>query len=164
MHPTRTRRARPARRHVAALVAAGALVVAGCGGDDPTDAATPTTAAPAGPDDLDEGMSLGCASLPPGQPMTAQQAVVRLSTDQICPGYVTVVLGTPVSFVNEAEGPVSVTVHVQASTGELGELLVDEVLEPGEFLEHDFAAAGLYGYSTDVVESFRGTVEVQPGR
>ena len=154
---------RRGRARAVALVAALAVVVtvaAGCSSDDgPDDAAATTTTT----DDLldQRGKTLGCASLPPGEPMTRAQAVVRLSPEQVCPGYVTVVAGTPVSFVNEGEATTTIIVTESGPDGSLGATLLDETIEPAATVEQPFDVPGTYAYSSDMIPSFRGTVEVQ---
>lgn len=156
-------------RNVRTALAAACLVPAwltACSDDDPAPTAAPSGDSAMGAtsttDLLDqEGVTLGCASLPPGEPMSRQQATVRFQPEQVCPGYVTVVLGTPVGFVNEGPDPSSLRVFAAEATGQEGEVLIDREVAPGEVIDQDFDQPGIYGYETDALPSFRGTVEVQ---
>jgi hypothetical protein len=104
---------------------------------------------------------LPCESHPPGVVLSREQAIVQFDPERVCPGYVTVVVGTPVSFVNQGDTAASITVTETATTGVLGATLLDVSVGPGEYVEYTPDAAGFLAFSSDALPSFRGTVEVQ---
>jgi plastocyanin len=149
---------------VAALAATGTA----CSDDSTGDGASATSQAGDGTTtttnllDAHEGPNqLGCVTRAPGEPLSRDEAIVRFTTEQVCPGYVTVVAGTPVTFVNEDDVPHTVTVQVMDATGTLGEVVLDEEIPPGEYLEQQYLEPGILAFTTEALPAFRGTVEVQ---
>lgn len=104
---------------------------------------------------------LACESHPPGVVLSREQAIVQFDPERVCPGYVTVLVGTPVSFVNQGDAVATVTVTETAATGELGATLLDVAVGPGEYVEYTPVTAGFLAFATDALPSFRGTVEVR---
>lgn len=102
----------------------------------------------------DEGW---CATPGPGVPLSAEQATVAFSTDQVCPGYVTVEPGTAVTWRNDADAEQRVVV----TTGRAGDgPVVHEVdLAPGATFEQQLDP-GIYTFTVSAIPAFRGTVEV----
>lgn len=150
------------------LVAAGGL--SGCSKDDGSSSTTSTTRAPATTIDplRDPDGAFGgshgsvpdswCDSKPPGIPVPAAEAIVKFDRQQVCPGYVTVALGTEVTWRNLDSIPHVVTITTSVSSDEV----VDQatVAAGGEW-KRPFGEAGAFGYRTDAIPSMRGTVEVQ---
>lgn len=173
------RRVTPRPRYSSTLLAGAALtsvlVLAGCGSNSATSGPQPTSvsetvAAPSSTIDPNAGM-FGttdtsptvpgqCVSRMPGQGLTPDEAVVYFSTESVCPGYVTVGVGVPVTFANTDDVAHRVTVHTGA-TG-TGDTLLDTTIEPGQSYLRAFTSPGVLTYQTDALPSFRGTIEVLP--
>lgn len=164
-HPrSASRRARTTLAVVAVAVLAVASVA--CSSDDTTDRATGDggagTTSTTNLLDAHEGPNqLGCVTRAPGEPLSRDEAIVRFTPEQVCPGYVTVVAGTPVTYVNEDDVPHTVTVQAMAASGELGEIVLEEEIPPGDYVEQQLLEPGILAFTTDALPAFRGTVEVQ---
>lgn len=149
-------------------MAALAITSTACSDDRTGDEASPPSQAGDGTTtttnllDAHEGPNqLGCVTRAPGEPLTRDEAIVRFTTEQVCPGYVTVIAGTPVTFVNEDDVPHTVTVQVMDATGTLGDVVLREEVPAGEYVEQQFVEPGILAFTTDALPAFRGTVEVQ---
>ncbi len=159
---------------IAAATAALAVVLtaslAGCsnrggsgGGTDTDRAAPPTTTvgapgAPAPTTGPRNSAPNACDSKMPGEVMTAEEAVVRFSDQQVCPGYVTVALGTPVTWRNT--GQTTYTVTIKDGPLPSSPDLQRERVEPGASVAVELPS-GQFAWTTDALEAFVGTVEVQ---
>lgn len=99
-----------------------------------------------------------CDSKMPGEVMTAEEAVVRFSDQQVCPGYVTVALGTPVTWRNT--GQTTYTVTIKDGPLPSSPELRRERVEPGASVAVELPS-GQFAWTTDALEAFVGTVEVQ---
>jgi len=160
---------------LAGAALAAAALLAGCGssssasGPQPT-SVSETVAAPSSTLDPNAGM-FGttdtsptipgqCVSRMPGQGLTPDEAVVYFSTQSVCPGYVTVGVGVPVTFANT--DAVAHRVTVNAGAAGTGNTLLDTVIEPGQSYLRAFTSPGVMVYQTDALPSFRGTIEVLP--
>lgn len=104
----------------------------------------------------------GCVTRMPGQILSAEEAVVRFSPSQVCPGYVTIAPGTPVTFANQDTKAHTITITEGNLPG--GKVVADGVAEPGQTWVRTFDTLGAFTYTTDAIPSFRGTVEVTDGR
>lgn len=164
----RTSAARSSRHAVGLLVVALAASAAlGCsssstdtastGSSAPTSSVTGATAA--GPGTTEAGGR--CVSRMPGEILTADEAVVHFSPSQVCPGYVTVAPGTPVSFVNEDTQAHTITI----TEGNLpdGAVVTTTSVATGETWVQTFDAVGTFSYVTDAIPTFRGAIEVTTG-
>lgn len=99
-----------------------------------------------------------CDSKAPGVPVPAAEAVVKFDRQQVCPGYVTVALGTEVTWRNLDSIPHVVTITTSVGSDEV----VDQAtVAAGSEWKRTFDTAGSFGYRTDAIPSMRGTVEVQ---
>jgi len=94
----------------------------------------------------------------PGQVLTAEEAVVRFSPSQVCPGSVTIVPGTPVTFKNQDAVVHTVTITEGNMPG--GKAVSSGTAEAGGTWVRQFDSPGTFTYVTDAIPSFRGTVEV----
>lgn len=167
---TRSRHHWSSHNRLSALVvitAALALGLAACssgdGGDGGDNRAEPiqTTSTTAVPTTSTTGRTPpnACDSKMPGQVMTAEEAVVRFSNQQVCPGYVTVALGTPVTWQNTGDAVYTITIKDGPLPGSTAVRL--ERIDPGASVVVDFPSAGQFAWTTDALEAFVGTVEVQ---
>ncbi len=160
---------RPSAAAVAAVLLA--LVLSGCGSSGNGPAPASTTAAGAGATSgvpasrvLSPGTTRAkgtCVSRMPGEVLAAIDAVVQFSTSQVCPGYVTVRPGTPVTFTNE--DAVAHTVTIQEGTLPGGKTIASGSAPPGGSWVQPFDTLGSFTYVLDAIPSFRGTVEVTDG-
>lgn len=172
---TRRRRARQAMTAASVLLLPFASAACASSSDPPdppdppdpaaTEAAKPNTApgwtATNDPTGVVLPGPLTCESHPPGVVLSREQAIVQFDPERVCPGYITVLVGTPVSFVNQGDASATVTVAETATTGELGATLLDVTVRPGDYVEYTPVATGFLSFATDALPSFRGTVEVQ---
>lgn len=170
----------PRRRHAAVAGAlAGTLLVlgaAGCGGDTTT---APTTSSPAStgpttsvtPTDAAHGHIGGtdntgvpgpggatCISKAPGELYTAAEAVIRFSPESICPGFVTVAPGTPVTFANL--GTEAYTVTLSRGTQADAPVLATETVAPGATWVQTFDATGDVTFRISAIRGFLGTIHI----
>lgn len=97
-----------------------------------------------------------CVSRMPGEQLTEAEAVVGFSRENVCPGYVTVAAGTPVTWRNDDTEPFAVEVTSS------GTVVATGSVAPGESWRYEFTEAGAYEYRTDALPDFVGIVEVQP--
>ena len=148
------------------LAVLGAVIVLGLGCSASEDTAATTTSSDTS---ASEGTTsaggvtdpLGeCPHKLPGEVLTADEAVVRFSPARVCPGYVTVGLGTPVGFVNIGGAAATVAIWEGIATDAAEPPLTDERLEAGGRWEWSPTEIGVYTYRTDALESFTGTIEV----
>ena len=139
---------------VAAAVATACLALAGCsgsGGDEGPAEDTITSTTPV------TGVN-ACADVEPGVVVDRTLAVIHFSTDNICPGWVTVEQGTQVTFTNDDSVPrtVVVTATQMPDAAELTRF----TLAPGASQPFDTLDEATRGFSTDAQPGFRGTIEV----
>jgi plastocyanin len=137
-----------------AAVVCLALFAVSCGGDDEDDV-TSTTVAPATASDALEN----CSSRMPGEALSAAEAVVLFSQEAVCPAYVTVVVGTPVTWRNVDD--VERTVRIVDGQTEDGEVIEELTLQPDEQAVRTFDDPGFLTFTTDALPDARGTVELQ---
>lgn len=147
MHAPRRRRTR------AVAVAAVLAALSACGGEEAATSTTTTTAvgafAPSG----------GCPMIPPGQVMSAAEATIRFSVDRVCPGYVTIPVGTTIEVRNEATK--SARFVVKEGPDGSGATVFDLELDAGEATSVTFDKAGFHLYTTSLLPSFKGNIEVR---
>lgn len=172
---SRFRRARGAGRLASLLVASSLVLLAACSGDDSTTPASPaatsggSAAATATSGGVASGMGSmsheadpndpnSCVARMPGELLTAAEAVVKFSSERVCPGYVTVAPGTTVTWLNRDN--VARTVTVSTGMGTNGDVVVQQSVRPGEQFQRDFTTVGVFSYRTDAIPSFQGTIEV----
>lgn len=108
-----------------------------------------------------------CPSRMPGEPLTADEAVVKFNVERICPAYVTIELGTPVTWINDGTeiALVKVTGYQAPSPGASLPVVTQHPVGPGETWVWTPEEAGMLGFRIDLVEAFVGTIEVQiPGQ
>lgn len=174
-HPTPTDR-RPNRRMTSGrvLAASGAAVLLavglGCSSTSSTETAGSTTAAPATtatggsrPGTAGTTYPEGgkCLSRMPGEILTADEAVVRFTPSQICPGYVTVAPGTPVTFKNNDTA--SHVVTITEGTSGTGKTVATATVAAGKTWAQSSDTPGSSTFVIDAIPSFRGTIEVVGG-
>lgn len=161
---------------VAAVALAGGLL--GCGSSSTTSApatSAPTTAG-SSTGSTPGGSTVGtspkapgttypedgrCISRMPGEILTAEEAVVRFSSQQVCPGYVTILPGTAVTFKNR--DTVAHTITITEGNMPDGKEIANGIAEPGQTWVREFNTLGTFTFVTDAVPSFRGSVEVTDG-
>lgn len=100
-----------------------------------------------------------CQSRMPGELLSAEEAVVRFQAGAICPGYVTVKTGTPITFQN-----IDSTTHtVVIGTGLTPDkdVVASQELAPGATWVQTYDAPVTYNYFVNGFEGFRGTLEVR---
>lgn len=140
-----------------ALAVAG-LTVAGCsgsGGDQAQSEDTITSTTPV------TGVN-ACEDVEPGVVVDRTLAVIHFSSENICPGWVTVEKGTQVTFTND--DTVARTVVVTASQMPDADEIARFTLAPGASQPFDTLDVARRGFSTDALPGFRGTIEVvEPG-
>lgn|GEM_PF-3428973 len=157
---TPSRRPRHRRRGFALTVGLAIVVpaaLAGCsssdGGSDAAPASSTTAASPE-----TTTAETACVSRMPGEVLTAEQAVVSFTPERVCPGYVTIAPGTPVTFRNDDDVAHAVTISAGNLPG--GASVAEQSIEPGATWVQPFATAGMFSYATDAIPSFTGTVDV----
>ncbi|MEJ5254109.1 MAG: hypothetical protein WHS89_02050 [Acidimicrobiales bacterium] len=154
-------RPRPAPTAVVAITVAVALTACSTG-DDRGDRAEParTTSTTAATTSAIAGTPPNaCDSKMPGEVMTAEEAVIRFSSQQVCPGYVTVALGTPVTWRNTGDAVYTVT--IKAGPLPSSTAIRQERVDPGATVVVELPTAGQFAWTTDALEAFVGTIEVQ---
>ena len=164
--PSPTRRTTIATRMaLAALAVATPIGLAACSDDEASapeqvplaiEEAAPGTVPP-------PTMPTDCVDYPPGDILSAAEANVRFSTESVCPGYVTITVGTPVTFTNTIDESFDVTVTTLELDGTLGEIpFFARTIPPLGTVDYTFEEEGLYAYRLDALEGFKGTIEVLP--
>lgn len=93
----------------------------------------------------------------PGVALSAEDAVVKFAEDAVCPAYVTVVAGTPVSFKNLTAAPQTVKI-TDADDAVLAE---SPSIEPGQSWSHALDEPATYNFYTTALPDLRGAIEVQ---
>lgn len=178
------RRSRGRRATALTMVATLSLALAagGCGKDEPSPASqgpgtAPTTsaAATATTDQLlaggglhgDPSSNIGgvpgpggapCVSKAPGEAYTEAEAVILFSPETICPGYVTVPVGVPVTFDNRDSAPHLVTLTRGLAPD--APVVATERLAGGQTWRYTFDAAGDVTFRIDAIPTFVGTITV----
>lgn len=156
---TRIRPLRRARRSGATSVAlvalVGALGLAACNSSGGDTAQGDDTIAP--PSSSSGGVE-ACADVEPGVVVDRSLAVVHFDTEHVCPGWVTVEQGTPITFTND--GGTAHTVVVTATQTPDSEEVARFTVAPGASQPFDTLDQGRLGFSTDALPGFRGTIEV----
>ncbi|MCU0267651.1 MAG: hypothetical protein MUF83_03280 [Acidimicrobiales bacterium] len=171
---------RPRVRTTAVLFVA-ALSLGACSDDETTETADPTgTSAPSVTLPAESGFDHGSAMTAPGGTgategltpdeemqewcdtypgiaLSAEAAVVKFTEGAVCPGYITVRLGTPVSFKNLTEAPQ--TVRVTANDGTT--LAASPEMAPGQTWSHTLDEVATYDFYTSALPDLRGAIEVQ---
>lgn len=100
-----------------------------------------------------------CVSHMPGEILTAEEAVVRFQGGAICPGYVTVRPGTPITFQNIDDVAHTVVIGTGLTPDE--DVLESTQLTPGQSWAKTFDEPQTVNYFVDGFEGFRGTLEVR---
>jgi hypothetical protein len=147
-----------------ALLALGALgSLAGCSGSGGDSAKGPATISPE-TSTTASGSATGaagravCGEIEPGVVVGESQAIVYFDPQGVCPGWVTVTQGTPVTFANDGLAPSTVVVTVTQMPGS------DEVarftIPAGGSQPLDTPDVATMAFTTDALPGFRGTVEV----
>lgn len=140
---------KPRFRLLPAAAVVGLLFAGGCSSDNKATEPAETTVA-------DDGF---CPPSMPGEIMSADEAVVKFSPTQVCPGYVTVVPGTEVTFNNLDTKPADVTVY--AGPGDDADEVWTANLGPGKSESTSFDDPTVLYYVVSSIESFRGTIEIK---
>lgn len=107
-----------------------------------------------------------CPSRMPGETLSAEEAVVKVNTERICPAYVTVAQGTPVTWHNDGnrDATVTVTEYTASAPGQPLAVLVENTVSPGREWAWTPPEATMFAFRIDIVPAFMGTIEVQgPG-
>ena len=165
--PSAPRRSAGSARRALAIPAVllVAVLAASCGSSSEQAAATsttpPSTAPSAATGSGTTAPAGGCISRIPGAVLRADEAVVRFDPQQVCPGYVTIAPGTPVTFINQDAQAHTVTI----TEGSLpdGAVVETTTVEAGGSWARTFDAVGTFTYVTDAIPSFRGAIEVTTG-
>lgn len=160
---------------VVVLVAIVAATLGACsstGDESTTVTTTTTTTAASGPSGTatagtatngttaDRDPLAECPHRLPGELLTADEAVVRFSPTRICPGYVTVGLGTEVTFVNLGVEPYDVTIWSGMAAAASDTPLVTTSVAPGDRWGWTPPEVAVYTYRTGAIETMTGTIEV----
>ena len=163
MNLTNARRAGRTALAAAALLAVVGLAACGDDGDGtPRQVALTVPDAPQGTNPVPT-MPDDCTDYTPGEILSAAEAVVTFSTEIVCPGYVTITVGTPVTFTNTADTSLTVEVTSTDRSGALDDLpFFGRSIAPFGSVEYTFTETGLFAYTVDALEGFRGTIEVLP--
>jgi plastocyanin len=148
---------RPSTLLAASLLATMGLLTA-CSDDQSTTTTTSTTVAVG---DTSSTTGADCNAKPPGELMTPQEAVIRFSNEAVCPGYVTVLTGTAVTWENTGTEPYTVVVRADPTPD--APVYTEQTIEPGGAWQYDFVEPDQYVWRTDALEAFVGYVEVQGG-
>ncbi len=97
-----------------------------------------------------------CSRFIPGELLSSKEAVVTFDEERVCPGYVTVLSTTAVTWRNTSE-----TAHtLQVRTRTDAVTVTEETIQPGEEFSQTFDV-GVYDFTTDAIPSFVGSIEVQ---
>jgi plastocyanin len=116
---------------------------------------TPGTAT----DSTDAGrQGFDCTFRMPGEILTADEAVVRFDPTGVCPGYVTIAPGTPVTWQNIDTVEHTVTITEGNLPG--GKEVATGTVPPGGTWVRTFDSEGFSLFVTDAIPAFRGVVEV----
>jgi plastocyanin len=99
-----------------------------------------------------------CTFRMPGEILTADEAVVRFDSTGVCPGYVTIAPGTPVTWQNIDTVEHTVTVTEGNLPG--GKEVATDTVPPGGTWVRTFDSEGFSLFVTDAIPAFRGVVEV----
>jgi plastocyanin len=142
-------------------VVLGPTAIVGCSDDNAAKPATSTTtslpvasADPMLPNNKGAG---GCPSRMPGELLLAEEAVVKFTPESVCPGYVTVLPGTPVTWQNNGKESATVTV----TRSDNGDAVVTFDLAAGATHVVPFDTAGTFLYRVSSLPAFTGTVEAR---
>jgi plastocyanin len=139
---------------VACALAALAML-AGCsgsGGDSANGSATIS------PETTTTSAGFSCDSVVPGEVVDASKAVITFDRESVCPGWVTVEQGTPVTFTNKDS--VSHTVVINATQLPDAAEITRFTIPAGGSQPLDARDVAMMGFTTDALPGFRGTVEV----
>jgi plastocyanin len=149
------------RQVLAAAVLVPALAGA-CSAAAQEATSTTTTAKAAAHDMSDMSMptsgsgKVECAQHMPGDLLTADEAMVIFDAEHVCLGYVTVVVGTAVTWHNSDD----VERRVIVEDGN-GTALMTFDIAPKGTAQRALKVAGVYHFRTSAIETFVGTIEVQ---
>ncbi len=152
-------------RRPSAALASAALAFAllastvACGDDDGGDASSTTTAAAAGAITVPPKDD-GCFTLTPGEIYSAEQALVVLKPQSVCPSFLTLRAGTELRFRNDDTVPHTVQVE-RGSTPKTATQIAEQELAPGTTWSFRFGDPDTYLFTTDVLATFLGVVEVR---
>lgn len=154
---------------VASATVALSLAAAGCAsGDtaDPAATARPTTSVANKPGTSATTNPLVapdpvCISHTPGAVMNEASAHVFIDKNRVCPGYVTVVEGTAITFHNTGTTPLTLAVAKGYTATE--KPVTSLTIAAGATAQYrpKTPIAALYFFPS-VIPSFRGTIEVRP--
>lgn len=164
------------RRRLAILALVSTLVATSCGGSSsPRSAPSVDTLVPGdrttttmfGMGDGGAAAPGDCPSRMPGEALTAEEAVVLFNIERICPAYVTIELGTPVTWTNDGAiaADVRVTEYQTSTPGAPPTTIVEHRVDPGDSWVWTPDTAGMLGFRISTVDAFVGTIEIQiPGQ
>jgi plastocyanin len=99
-----------------------------------------------------------CQSFPPGQVLTPEQANVRVRDGAICPGYITVLPGTPITFSNLDSVDHTVVIGSELTPDE--GVVDSKDLAPDDTWVVTYDADVTYNYFVTSFEGFRGVLQV----
>ena len=99
-----------------------------------------------------------CISKAPGEVYSAAEAVIRFSPETICPGFVTVPVGTPVTFDNRDTAPHEVKITRGAAPD--APVIASQTVAPGQQWAQSWSAADNLAFRIDAIPSFVGTITV----
>jgi plastocyanin len=131
-------------------------MVAGCSGSGGDSANGGNTISPES--STTTATTYNCDSVVPGEVVDASKAVVVFDPGSVCPGWVTVEQGTPVTFRNDdsAAHTVVITATQLPDAAEVARFTI-----PADGSQpFDTLGVATMGFSTDALPGFRGTVEV----
>lgn len=141
---------------MALLVGSAALlaIVGGCSGSGGDSANTSPTISP----ETTTAEAYSCESVEPGIVVDSSKAVVFFDTESVCPGWVTVEQGTPVTFTNK--GSAEHTVVINATQLPDSAEVARFTIPAGASQPLDTRDVAMMAFTTDALPGFRGTVEV----
>ncbi|MFN8037745.1 MAG: hypothetical protein U0Q07_00920 [Acidimicrobiales bacterium] len=99
-----------------------------------------------------------CISKAPGEVYSASEAFIRFSPETICPGFVTVTVGTPVTFDNRDTAPHEVRITRGAAAD--APVVASQTVAPGQQWAQSWSAADNLAFRIDAIPSFVGTITV----
>jgi plastocyanin len=152
------------RMPVVALLALVLVVGAGCSdsdsdnGDDAS-ATTPTSSSTTTADPTTPPTGADCDAKPPGEIMSEDEAVIYFDAESVCPGYVTVTLGTSVTWRNT--GDAAFQVVVRADPVPDAPVYTEQTIQPGGEWQYEFIEPDQYSWRTDAIDEFVGSVDVR---
>lgn len=130
-------------------------VIAGCSGSGGDSANSSPTISP---ETITTAAGYSCDGAIPGEVVDSSKAVIFFDPESVCPGWVTVEQGTPVTFTNR--GSAEYTVVANATQLPDSAEVARFTVPAGGSQPLDTRDVGMMGFSTTALPGFRGTVEV----